>query len=136
METAVSEEHAVVRKSGPGKGRGLFATRDIRSGALVAEYTGERISTVYADTLKTKYLFEVDADWTIDGSSRDNLARYLNHSCEPNSEADIQEGRIYILASRDIAAGEEFTIDYGEEYFDEFIKPTGCLCTKCVKRSR
>lgn len=123
----------MVKKSGPGLGQGLFATFDIEKGALIAEYTGKRIPTAYADTLKTRYLFEIDDEWTIDGSSRDNVARYINHSCEPNAEAEIHDGRVYILATRDIATGEEIGIDYGDEYFDEFIRPVGCKCKKCTK---
>ncbi|MBI4080023.1 SET domain-containing protein [Candidatus Kaiserbacteria bacterium] len=103
----------------------------MKIGKLIAEYTGVRIPTSYADTLKTRYLFALDDEWTVDGSARTNIARYINHSCEPNCEAEIHDGRIYILSTRDIQAGEELTIDYGDEYFDEFIRPTGCKCRKC-----
>lgn len=129
-------EMVVVRKSTPGLGQGLFASSTIRKGALIAEYTGERISTADADTLKTRYLFEIDKEWTIDGSSKKNVARYINHSCEPNAEAEIHDSRIYILATRDIPSGEEIAIDYGSEYFDEFIRPVGCKCARCIRRSR
>lgn len=121
----------VIRRSHPGLGKGLFADREIARGAFVAEYTGTRIPTAYADILKTRYLFELDDTWTIDGSSPANVARYINHSCEPNCEADIRDGRVYISAVRDVRAGEEITIDYGDEYFDEFIRPVGCKCSKC-----
>lgn len=130
------EEGSVkVGKSKPGLGHGLFASRDIQKGSLIAEYKGKRISTLYADTLKTRYLFEIDNEWTIDGSSRDNVARYINHSCEPNAEAEIHDGRVYILATRDITEGEEIGIDYGDEYFEEFIRPAGCKCKKCIKET-
>ena len=125
-----------IARSGPGKGLGLFARAAIPAGSFVAEYTGRRISTKEADALPTRYLFEIDAKWTIDGSPRSNIARYMNHACEPNCEADIQNGRIMLLASRDIKAEEELTFDYGEEYFDEFIKPMGCKCSKCASNSR
>jgi hypothetical protein len=124
----------VRRKSRRGLGLGLFTKHDIRSGEFVVEYTGSRIPTKHADTLKTRYLFEVDEDWTVDGSSRTNLARYINHSCNPNCEAEIHNGRIYICAVRNIKAGEELSIDYGEEYFDEFIRPSGCKCERCAVR--
>ena len=125
-----------VGKSKPGLGHGLFASHDIQKGSLIAEYKGKRIPTAYADTLKTRYLFEIDSEWTIDGSSRDNVARYINHSCEPNAEAETHDGRVYILATRDISAGEEIGIDYGDEYFDEFIRPIGCKCLRCVSSSK
>ncbi|QQG38357.1 MAG: SET domain-containing protein [Candidatus Kaiserbacteria bacterium] len=126
METTANL--GIVRKSRAGLGHGFFATRKIERGECVAEYTGKRIATTYADTLKSRYLFEIDESWTIDGSGRENVARYINHSCEPNAEAEIHDGRIYILATRTIRKGEEITIDYGDEYYDEFIRPVGCKC--------
>ena len=124
-----------IGKAGPGKGLGLFARSPIEAGEFVVEYTGQKITTKLADALTTKYLFEIDEDWTIDGSARSNMARYVNHSCVPNCEADIRGDRIYFEAVRDIEVGEEFTIDYGEEYFDEFIKPFGCRCESCAEKA-
>lgn len=121
-----------VRRSSAGNGRGLFAHSRLVKGDVVAEYTGPRIPTSYADLLSTRYLFEIDEKWTIDGSTRKNIARYINHSCAPNCEADLREGRIFICAACDIAPGEELTIDYGDEYFDEFIRPHGCKCQRCA----
>lgn len=120
-----------VRKSGPGLGKGLFANENIKKGAFILEYTGKKIPTALADTLKSRYLFELDSEWTIDGSARSNTARYINHSCEPNTEAEIRDGRILIHAVKPIRKGEEVTIDYDTEYFDEFIRPVGCKCSKC-----
>jgi uncharacterized protein len=119
---------AVVCDSMRGLGKGLFADRAFCAGELVAEYSGRRIPTAYADTLKTRYLFEIDEQWTIDGSPESNIARYINHACSPNCEAGLRDGRIFIRAARRIRKGEELTIDYGEEYFDEFIRPKGCKC--------
>lgn len=117
-----------VRDSSIG-GKGLFAIRPFSRGEFIVEYTGKHIPTSYADMLKTnRYLFEVDRQWTIDGSGEENIARYANHSCEPNAEADIQDGRILYYAAKNISAGDEITIDYGDEYYDEFIKPVGCKC--------
>ncbi len=118
-----------VRKSKPGTGQGLFAQHDIKKGDFILEYTGKRIPTALADTLTSRYLFEIDADWTIDGSPLSNTARYINHSCDPNTEAEIVDGRILILAKRPIEEGGELTIDYDIEYFDEFIRPVGCKCS-------
>lgn len=114
-------------------GMGLFAILHIIKGTDIVEYTGERIPTAVADERATKYLFELDDDWTIDGSVRTNIARYINHSCDPNSEAEIDgDGRIMIVALRDILPGEEITFDYGDEYFNEFIRPVGCRCSRCA----
>ena len=134
VERTTSSERFVVRRSGPGRGRGLFTRVPFRKGELVIEYTGNKIPTQLADELDTKYLFEIDEDWTIDGSPRTNTARYINHSCKPNCESDIRDGRILIFALRNIERGEELSMDYGDEYFDEFIKPVGCKCDSCGAR--
>ncbi len=126
----------IVRASHPEVGEGLFAGAHIAQGDFIAEYTGRKISSKFADTLKTRYLFEVDERWTIDGELSSNIARYINHSCIPNAEAEIHDSHIFILATRDIRPGEEITIDYGQEYFDEFIKPHGCKCARCATSSR
>ena len=119
----------VVRISAPGLGYGLFAQCAIARGDFILEYTGKKIPTPLADTLTSRYLFEIDEEWTIDGSPRSNTARYINHSCDPNTEAEIDEGHIMIHARRSIRKGEELTIDYDTEYFDEFIRPVGCKCS-------
>jgi len=125
-----------VGRSRPGQGLGLFADESIKKGDFVIEYKGKKISTKVADALGTKYLFEIDEKWTIDGSDKKygNEARYINHSCKPNCEAEIDEyDHILIYAIKDIKRGEELSYDYGEEYFDEFIKPYGCKCSYCVE---
>ncbi len=118
-----------VRRSKTGKG--LFAEERIPKGACVIEYTGRPVSEAEQERMSGKYLFEVSKKVTIDGNVPSNKARYINHSCAPNCEADGPTGRVFILALRNIKAGEELTYDYGEEYFDEHIKPKGCRCTAC-----
>lgn len=117
-----------IREVGPDVGKGLFAAADIRKGAFIAEYTGTKIPTKVADALDTRYLFELDEDWTIDGESEHNIARWINHCCEPNAEAETHDDHILIFATTRIKKGEEITIDYGDEYYDEFIRPVGCKC--------
>ena len=126
METVATP--VVVKKSRAGTGQGLFAAAMFRKGEFIAEYTGTKIPAALADVSKSRYLFEIDSEWTIDGSARSNIARYVNHSCAPNTEAEIEDGRILIHAVRNIKKGEELTIDYDTEYFDEFIRPVGCKC--------
>jgi hypothetical protein len=70
----------------------------------------------------------------IDGSPRWNIARYINHSCRPNAEPVVRKGRIDLMALRSIAPGEEITYNYGRDYFEYFIKKTGCRCTSCRRR--
>ncbi|MBF05511.1 hypothetical protein CL644_02280 [bacterium] len=120
-----------VKRAAAGMGLGLFAMRTIKKGEFIVEYQGELISAVEAETRSTRYLFEIDDDYTIDGSTRDNIARYMNHLCEPNVEAEIEAGEIRFYALRDIQAGEELGYDYGKEYVDAFIKPHGCKCLQC-----
>ena len=124
-----------VRDSERATGRGLFASVPIEKGEFVVEYTGKKIPTKVADTMTSaRYLFEIDSEWTIDGEVESNIARYINHSCDPNAESEVHDGHILISAIRRIAAGEEITMDYGDEYYDEFIRPNGCKC--CAGKHR
>lgn len=122
----------IIQEASPHIGEGLFAAVPIARKDFILEYTGVRLPSDTAEETGSRYLFEIDDTWTIDGADESNTARYINHSCNPNVEAEIDDGRIMIYAKRKIKAGEELTIDYGEEYFDEFIKPGGCRCRTCV----
>jgi SET domain-containing protein len=120
-------------------GLGLFATARIEKGAFIVEYKGRRITNAEAERLEARgarYMYELDSRWTIDGSSRRNIARYANHACRPNAESDVVEGRVILRAIETIAPGDEITYDYGREYFDIFLGPGGCKCAKCVARRR
>ena len=112
-------------------GLGLFAEEAIPRGACVIEYFGRRIAPEEEYTSRSKYLFSIGRNTTIDGNVKENVARYINHSCAPNCEVELKDHRVYIFAKRPIKPGEEFSYDYGEEYFNEHIKPKGCRCTKC-----
>lgn len=112
-------------------GLGLFTEAPIEKGGFVIEYVGEAITNTEADKRGGKYLFETSKNRTIDGSARSNTARYINHSCSPNCEVEIRRGHILVFAKRDIEAGEELNYDYGKEYFNEYIRPIGCRCSKC-----
>jgi len=118
----------IVKETKRGIGKGLYAGRAFRKGAYLLDYTGELITQKEADRRGTRYLFEVSGRWVIDGEGEENIARYINHSCEPNIEAVEEDGCVKFYALRDIAKGEELTFDYGEEYVKEFIAPTGCKC--------
>jgi len=109
------------------QGRGAFATRRIRPGARIIEYVGERISREEADARYDDaamerhhtFLFAVDADTVIDAARRGNAARYINHSCDPNCQAVIEDGRIFIEALVNIQPGVELTYDYAYERTDD-----------------
>lgn len=113
-------------------GLGLFAVQKIAAKQRIIEFTGRLITTEDRYQNGGKYLFEVDEDWAIDGRSRSNLARYINHSCRPNAIAYVTGKRIWIWSRRSIQAGEEITLNYGKQYFDQFIKPIGCKCKTCA----
>jgi hypothetical protein len=120
-------------------GLGLFATRPIKRGRHIATYRGRRIPTeeaVRREARGARYMFTINSRWSIDGSPRWNLARYINHSCQPNAQPVGRKGRIVIVAARRIEPGEEITYDYGQEYLDCFFK-NQCRGPACrAKRSR
>jgi uncharacterized protein len=124
-----------VRVGRSATGLGLFATKAIARRAPIVSYRGRRIPTAEAHERErrfgAKYMFELNRTWTIDGSPRWNLGRYVNHSCRPNAEPVVKKGRVRLVALRTIAAGEEITFDYGDEYFALFFKKSGCRCAAC-----
>jgi uncharacterized protein len=112
----------------PIAGVGAFATRPIRKGTRIIEYTGERISNAEADrrydedkmTSHHTFLFTLNRRTVVDAAVGGNEARFINHSCAPNCEAVIVDGkRIYIEAIKDISVGEELVYDYQYERTDE-----------------
>ena len=104
----------------PIQGFGAFATRAIPAGTRLIEYTGQRISSAesdarypdVADERHHTFLFAIDDDVVIDAAVDGNEARFINHSCDPNCDAVIDDGRIFIETVRDIAPGEELAYDY------------------------
>jgi SET domain-containing protein len=101
-------------------GTGVFATRPIRAGTRIVEYRGERVSHAQADRRYADrdpadnhtFLFTLDAHTVIDGGVGGSAARFINHGCEPNCEALIVRGRVFIEALADIRTGEELVYDY------------------------
>lgn len=133
LKTEKKKKYSVKRSRA---GLGLFAAAAFKKGEFVIEYVGERLVGKKADDRYNKYLFEVNSRLTIDGSVRSNVARYINHSCQPNCEVRIYAQRVRIWTIRKINPGEQFSYDYGEEYFDEYIKPIGCKCASCRKKRK
>ncbi|MGI9118499.1 MAG: SET domain-containing protein [Minisyncoccia bacterium] len=128
--TTLPAKSVKVKKSSAGLG--LYATVDIPKKTWIIEYTGKKVLNKDVEQNTTKYLFEINNRWTIDGGARTNTARYINHACKPNAEPEIKGHRIYIQATKNIKAGEEITYNYGKEYFNKFIKPYGCRCASCA----
>lgn len=113
-------------------GLGLFTLKPIPSDKKIIEYIGPIITEEESNKSRSKYMFELDDERAIDGRSRTNKARYINHSCEPNAEGVTDGRRVWIWSVRPIDAGEEITIDYGEQYMDTHIKR--CKCKPCARK--
>ncbi|WP_063996905.1 SET domain-containing protein [Bradyrhizobium sp.] len=121
-------------------GLGLFATKPIKKGTRIIRYYGPILDSRIPehDDIENKYLFELNGRWTIDGSVRKNLARYINHSCRPNAESDVRprERKVFIRAIKNIEPGDEINYDYGTDYFKAYLKPIGCKCESCEKKRK
>ena len=118
------------------QGRGVFAKRRIRAGQRIIEYAGERISNKEADRRYVDesmrrhhtYLFTLDKKTCIDGNSGGNDARLINHSCDPNCEALIEDGEIWIYAKKNIQPGVELAYDY---QYERTSDPENLYICKC-----
>lgn len=107
--------------------------RPIPAGKRIIEFVGKLITAEEAEIKGGKYLFEIDENWYIDGSTRTNLGRYLNHSCRPNAVAYISGKRVWIWSKKAIRAGEEITFNYGKAFVKDYLPSLGlkCRCEKC-----
>ncbi len=121
-------------------GLGLFATKPIKKGSKIIRYFGPLLDSKKKkeDAIENKYLFELTNRWTIDGSVRKNIARYINHACKPNAESDVKprKRKVIIRAIKNIEPGEEINYDYGTDYFKAYLKPIGCKCAACEKKRK
>ncbi len=137
--TQAGRRRLQIRRSGV-HGKGVYALQDIAQGETLIEYVGEIISWLEAqerhphdpaDPNHTFY-FHVDESRVIDALYGGNASRWINHACDPNCEADDQDGRIFIKALRNIRAGEELNYDYGliieERYTPKLKAEYPCWC--------
>ena len=128
-----------VRRSGV-HGKGVFALKPIAEGETIIEYVGEVITWKEAqkrhpwnpDDPNHTFYFHVDDKRVIDAAVGGNAARWINHSCDPNCEADEEDGRVFIKALRNIKPGEELFYDYGlvidERYTPALKRQFACHC--------
>lgn len=133
------DTHIKVRNSKV-HGNGVFAARKIPAGARIIEYQGKRITEKQAEKRFGQdpenphhtFFFSLESGKLIDGGDEGNDARWINHSCEPNCEAQEEKGRVFIHALRDIARGEELNYDYGlvidEKMSKALKKAYACRC--------
>jgi uncharacterized protein len=118
-------------------GLGLFATRPIKKNTRLVEYKGPILDAEEADRAErrgNRYLYEVSKNRTIDGTPRSNIARYANHSCNPNAESITWRGRVFIKTIKNIEPGDEIVYDYGTDYLKNVIGRANYQCTRCRKR--
>ncbi len=116
-------------------GSGGFATMAIPAGTRLIEYIGERISKVESHRrceAGNPFIFHSDEETDLDGNVEWNPARWLNHSCEPNCEAEEEDGRIWIVTTRAVARGDELTFNYGYDLTDYRTFPCRCGQSVCV----
>jgi SET domain-containing protein len=128
-----------VRRSGI-HGKGVFALQSIAEGDRILEYTGKVITWKQAqrahphdpDDPNHTFFFHIDDKHVIDGNDGGNSAKWINHACEPNCEADEVDGRVFIKALRDIEPGEELNYDYGlildGRHTDKAKRMFACRC--------
>jgi SET domain-containing protein len=117
---------------------GLFAKSDINKGEKVIEYKGRKFTHKQVeendrfDNSKAIYLFTLNERYVLDGDTKTNTAKYINHSCDPNCEVDIIKGKIWIIAIKDIKKGDELSYDYGFGYDADFRQfPCKCGSKNC-----
>jgi SET domain-containing protein len=128
----------------PIQGLGAFATAAIPAGTRLIEYAGERLTPAEAEarypddgTRHHTYLFAIDDAVVVDAAVGGNAARYLNHSCAPNCDAVIEDGRIWLETVHDIEPGEELVYDYAYVLAERHTPaakrryPCGCGAVTC-----
>ena len=134
MAPVIETAHLIFKPS-PIHGTGGFAKTPVIMGTLVIEYVGNRITKqecIERCRRGNEYIFRLDEETDLDGDVGWNPARFLNHSCAPNCEAELIDGKVWIVALRDIATGEEITFDYGYDLEDYREHPCRCGAPDCV----
>jgi SET domain-containing protein len=113
------------------QGTGAFAIVDIPKGTRLVEYVGEHITPAEADrrypdddtgTRHHTFLFTLNQRVVIDAAHDGNEARFINHSCDPNCDAIIERGHIWIYAIKPIPKGTELAYDYQFEHLPEYTE--------------
>ncbi len=121
---------------------GVFAKKNIKKNTKIIEYIGEKITKLEGDRRSSKrikkftnsrqsgsvYIFELDKKYDIDGFFNRNKAKFINHSCNPNCEVDIINGKIWISSIKNIKKGEELSYDYGYSFDPVDFRDHVCKC--------
>jgi SET domain-containing protein len=134
LRNAPPNAYLVFRDSGI-HGTGAFADRAIPAATRIIEYVGEQITkeeSARRCEANNQYIFSLTEEIDLDGNVEWNPARLINHSCAPNCESECIEGRIWIIALRDIAPGTEITFNYGYDLEDFEEHPCRCGAQGCI----
>lgn len=127
-------EAGIVRRPSPVHGFGVFALRPFKKGDRIVEYKGrvEKWGEQQQGAGGYAQLFHAGLGFVINPAVDGNIARFINHSCDPNCEAILEGRRVFIEATRDIAAGEELFIDYalalGRRFTKQDVLDYRCRC--------
>lgn len=143
-EASKRSRYAELKKSSI-HNKGLFAKKFIPRRTKIIEYTGEKITKKEAEKRAEEqyekgeqgieghvYIFELNKKYDIDGNKPGNIAKYINHSCNPNCETEIIDNHIWVIALRNIYPGEELTYNYGYDVENFEDHPCYCGSDKCV----
>ncbi len=127
-------DYLVFQRSGI-HGIGAFAKCSIPSGTHIIEYVGEKIDkpeSLRRCQADNQFIFSLGDAFDLDGKVPWNLARFINHSCDPNCNAELEGERLWVIAARDISPGEEVTFNYGYDLTDYRQYPCSCGSPECI----
>ncbi len=129
MTRPAYQKYAVDVRASAIDGQGAFAAEAIPARRKIGEIRGEAVSVEEARLRATRseriMIVELSARRAIDFTRSADPMRYTNHSCAPNARLDIRQGRVEFYALRDIARGEEITVNYGETHHEGRLR---CRC--------
>ena len=121
------------KKSSAVDGSGLFSSQFIKKGRRVIQYTGEKVKKKIGYKRAEKHLpkifiFELNHHYLIDGKCRTNPARFINHSCNPNCDIEIEDNEIWVISLKNIRKNQELSYNYGYDYDTVDVEDHPCKC--------
>ena len=134
VDTQVENKYLEFKKSGI-HNYGAFALKPIRKGTRIIEYIGRPLTKKKAQAALqdgNAYVFTINKHFDIDGEVPWNLARFINHGCEVNAESDVEDDRVWIIATRNIKKGDEILYNYNYDLEDAFDNPCNCGAKNCI----
>ena len=134
VETQVENKYLEFKQSSI-HNYGAFAVKPIRKGARIIEYVGRPLTKKKAQAALqdgNAYVFTINKHFDIDGEVPWNPARFINHGCEVNAESDVEDDRVWIIATRNIKKGEEILYNYNYDLEDAFDNPCYCGSKNCI----